>query len=166
MLGCCGRDLSSTQTFSFPFPLQGFAIVLISLAAFLGYVWLREQLTTLGEPAWLAGEGEAEENAEQPQQQQQGAPANAPEAAAAAGQPPQQQQGQQLNDEEELQQAVQNLGELTMLTIIQRHPAGLSLQGSNTDYCSFNRLTCETALTEAATKSACPRRAGFRLITK
>ncbi len=89
--------------------------MLISLAAFLGYVWLREQLTTLGEPAWLAGEGEAEENVEQPQQQpNQGAPANAPEAAApaAAGQPPQQQQGQQLNDEEELQQAVQNLGEL------------------------------------------------------
>ncbi len=85
--------------------------MLISLAAFLGYVWLREQLTTLGEPAWLAGEGEAEEYAEQPQQQQQGAPAIAPEAAA-AGQPPQQQQGQQLNDEEELQQAVQNLGEL------------------------------------------------------
>ncbi|VDK44360.1 unnamed protein product [Dibothriocephalus latus] len=29
-------------------------IVIIALAAFLGYIWLREQLTMGGEPAWLA----------------------------------------------------------------------------------------------------------------
>ncbi|BHF75868.1 E3 ubiquitin-protein ligase march6 [Sparganum proliferum] len=34
--------------------IQGFLIVIIALAAFLGYIWLREQLTMGGEPAWLA----------------------------------------------------------------------------------------------------------------
>uniref|UniRef100_A0A5K3EMC7 RING-type E3 ubiquitin transferase n=1 Tax=Mesocestoides corti TaxID=53468 RepID=A0A5K3EMC7_MESCO len=42
--------------------IQGFLIVLIALAAFLGYVWLREQLTIGGEPDWLTeGEGTADE---------------------------------------------------------------------------------------------------------